>query len=107
MPTNNSVDLGQALSALRGVLASSWEESKDEAVRFRVSEVKLTVQTIVSREGGVGAKIRWLLVEAGADAKTSSESTQTLELTLQPQVHVAGALPGPLDVAGTQSEPGD
>jgi Trypsin-co-occurring domain 2 len=106
VPEDRSVDLGEALEALREVLADSWEGSRDEAIRFRVSEIKLTVQSVVGREGSFGAKLRWWLLEAGAEGKTTSQSVQTLVLTLQPQVHGVGP-PMPLDVDDRQDEPVD
>ena len=101
------VGLAAALEALREELDGAWRGSQDQRVRFRASQITLTVQAVARTEKKAGGKLRWWVVEAGADRTTGREATQTLELTLIPELFDdAGKLVGPLDVGGQQPEPG-
>jgi hypothetical protein len=108
MPDEGSVvGLATALEALRQELDEAWRESQGQRVRFRAEQVTLTVQAVARTENKVGGKLRWWVVEAGADRTAGREATQTLELTLTPQLFDdAGKLVGPLDVSGQQPQPG-
>jgi Trypsin-co-occurring domain 2 len=108
MPDEGSVvGLAKALEALRQELDDAWRESQDQRVRFRASQITLTVQAVARTEKKAGGKLRWWIVEAGADHTAGQEATQTLELTLTPELFDdAGQLVGPLDVRGQQPEPG-
>jgi hypothetical protein len=75
-------------------------------VRFRATEVTLTVETVARRDKDGSGKIRWWLVEAGAGVTSGSERTQTLVLTLTPQLYDESGRSVPLDVAADQSVPG-
>ena len=74
-------------------------------IRFRVIDVTLTVQVVARREKEGSGKLRWWLIEAGAQASSGRETTQTLVLTLHPGVHDGDVEPGPLDVHGKESAP--
>ena len=78
------VSLAESIGALRDELAEADRAGAASDIRFRLKPVMLTVQTVVRREGGVNGKIRWWLVEANAEGKLVSESTQTLQLQLEP-----------------------
>jgi hypothetical protein len=101
------VGLAVALEALRQELDDAWRESQGKRVRFRASQVTLSVQAVVRSDNSMGGKLRWWVVEAGAERTAGQEATQTLELTLTPELFDEdGKLVGPLDVSGQQSEPG-
>lgn len=100
------LDLAAALEGLRGELEQAWTKGDGRPVRFRVSDVRLTVQAVASREGSGGGKIRWWLVEGGAEAKWARESTQKLELSLTPGMYDEAGRLVPLDVYAVQAEPG-
>ena len=101
------LDLSSALEGLREDLEAAWEVGHGRRVRFRVSDVTLTVEAVARREREGGGKIRWWLVEAGGSAKRSGETTQTLVLSLTPSVYDDAGRALPLDVYGEQSAPGD
>ena len=48
----------------------------------------------MGQEGGAGAKVRFWVIEAGADAKLSRESVQEIKLVLTPVD--TQAAPGPV-----------
>jgi Trypsin-co-occurring domain 2 len=99
--------LSAALEGLREELESVWEKSAGRAIRFRVSEVTLTLEAVARRDVEGSGKIRWWLVEAGGGVAAGTERTQTLVLTLAPGLYDAQGTPGPLDVAGDQRQPGE
>jgi hypothetical protein len=101
-----SVDLSSALEALRSELEQAWEASRERRIRFRVSDLTLTVQAVARKETDVGGKVRWWLIEAGAGGKAATETTQTLVLTLTPSVYGDAGEAGPLEVHGEEPEPG-
>jgi hypothetical protein len=100
------VGLSSALEALRSELETAWLEGRDERVRFRVSDVTLTVQTVARLDKDGTGKLRWWVVEAGGGVSSGKETTQTLVLTLTPWLHEGEGRAGPLDVSDDQAAPG-
>jgi hypothetical protein len=98
--------LSAALEGLRGELEAAWASGQGKPVRFRVSEVTLTLEAVASRSAEGGGKIRWWIIEAGGGAKAGTETTQTLVLTLTPGLYDEEGSSRPLDVAGNQPDPG-
>jgi hypothetical protein len=76
--------LADAIASLRAELYEAMGEGVDKLVRFNVGAVDLEFQVEIGREGGVSGKIRFWVVEAGADGKLSSTSTQILKIRLEP-----------------------
>jgi hypothetical protein len=76
--------LASALEALREELESAWLAGLDRRIRFRVTEVTLTLETVARLDRDGSGKIHWWLVEAGAAVRSGRERTQTLTLTLMP-----------------------
>jgi hypothetical protein len=103
---DGTVDLSAALEGLRDELEQAWQAGADRFVRFRVSEVSLTLQAVAGREKEGSGRIRWWLIDAGGGMKASAETTQTLTLTLQPSLQEPGKPSIPLDVGGDQPEAG-
>jgi hypothetical protein len=100
------VGLASALEVLRSELEAAWEAGQGKRVRFRVSQLTVTMQAVARREREAGGKLRWYVLEAGGGAKSSAEATQTLELTLAPGLYDERGDPEPLDVYGVQPRPG-
>lgn len=103
---HESVGLAAALEGLREDLETAWAEGADKAIRFRVSEITLTLEAVARREVEGGGKVRWWVVEAGGGGKVGSETTQTLVLKLTPGIYDEQGQSGPLDVAADQAAPG-
>jgi hypothetical protein len=107
MPESSDLmGLSAALDGLREELEAAWEQGAGKALRFRVSNVALTLEVVARRETEGSGKIRWWLIEAGGGVTAGEETTQTLVLTLTPGVYDAQGNLKPLDVAGDQPRPG-
>ena len=104
---SNLMGLSAALEGLREELETAWEQGAGKALRFRVSNVTLTLEAVARRETEGSGKIRWWLIEAGGGVTAGKEMTQTLMLTLTPGVYDAQGNLKPLDVAGDQPQPGN
>jgi hypothetical protein len=102
----SELGLASALEALREELESALQSGQGHAVRFRASDVTLTLETAARLDKEGSGKIRWYLVEAGAGVTSGSEHTQTLTLKLTPVVYDSDGRPVPLDVFGKQQVPG-
>jgi hypothetical protein len=98
-------DVSSALEGLRTELEEAWLASQGRRVRFRVSAVTLTIQAVARREIEGGGKVRWYLIEAGGEARSARESTQTLVLTLTPSFYDESGKQSPLDVHGEEPTP--
>ena len=82
--------LSEVIASLRAELTDAMAEGTGKQVRFKAGTVDLEFNVTVAREGGVGGKVRFWVIEAGADGKVSSASTQTVKLRLEPWDTVAG-----------------
>ena len=79
----DQVELAQVISQLRQELSAAMREGEGEDLRFELGPVELTVA--VSKEAGPNAKVRFWVVELGADAMVASQATQRITLTLDPR----------------------
>jgi Trypsin-co-occurring domain 2 len=103
---DNELGLAEALEAARDELESAWHAGEGRPVRFRASQMTLSLSTVARLDKEGSGKIRWYLIEAGGGINSGSERAQTLTLTLEP-VHVdAQGRSGSLEVSSSQSEPG-
>ncbi|MGH3721064.1 MAG: trypco2 family protein [Pseudonocardiaceae bacterium] len=85
------VELAQVIGQLRRELSAAMRDGEGEDLRFELGPVELELTVAVSREAGPNAKVRFWVIELGADATTSSQATQRITLTLDPRRHgVAG-----------------
>ncbi len=100
------VGLSAALETLRADLEAAWLEGQGHSVRFRISEVTLTLQAVARFDKDGSGRLRWWVVEAGGGVSSGKETTQTLVLTLAPALYDAEGKPGPLDVSDEQAAPG-
>ena len=103
---DGAVVLSDALESLREGLELAWAKSRDKSLRFRVDDVTLTLQVVARREQGGGAKVRWWVIEAGADVKAGGETMQTLVLHLTPALYDEAGHATALDIHDDQAEPG-
>jgi hypothetical protein len=80
-----AVPLSAAIAALRDELMAAWADGQHRSVRFKPSPVELTLQVAVTQDRQGGAKVRWWLIELGAEMSRQSVATQTVKLTLEPR----------------------
>jgi hypothetical protein len=107
MPGEDAVDLCSALETLRQDLEQAWVSGQGHRVSFRVSEVSLTLLVSARREKKANGRVRWWLADGGGEYSAARESTQTLVLTLAPQLRDdAGATESLIVADKTQLEPG-
>ncbi|MGH3815899.1 MAG: trypco2 family protein [Pseudonocardiaceae bacterium] len=81
------VELAQVIGQLRQELTAAMREGAGEDLRFELGPVELELTIAVSREAGPNAKVRFWVVELGADGKMASQATQRITLTLDPRRH--------------------
>ena len=95
------VELAAVIRQLRAELSEALTDSAGERLRFRLGPVEMSLTVTVGREATPGAKIRFWVVEAGAEAKLSREAVQEIKLVLTPEdmqapVGPDGRAPAPL-----------
>lgn len=89
----SGLDLASVLRQLRAELDEAMDAAEGERLRFELGQVDVSLTVTVGREAASGAKIRFWVVEAGADAKISREEVQEIKLALIPRDMEAA--PGP------------
>jgi hypothetical protein len=79
------VELAQVIGQLRRELSAAMRDGEGEDLRFELGPVELELTVAVSREAGPNAKVRFWVIELGAEATVSSQATQRIMLTLDPR----------------------
>jgi Trypsin-co-occurring domain 2 len=88
------LELASVVRQLRAELNEALGEAEGERLRFELGPVELSLSMTVGREAAPGAKIRFWVIEAGADAKISREAVQEIKLVLTPRDMTAPPGPG-------------
>jgi hypothetical protein len=81
----SGLELASVVRQLRAELNAALDGAEDERLRFELGPVELSLTVTIGREAAPGAKIRFWVVEAGADAKLSREAIQDIKLVLTPR----------------------
>ncbi|PZS39479.1 MAG: hypothetical protein DLM62_08030 [Pseudonocardiales bacterium] len=79
------VELAQVIGQLRQELSAAMRDGEGKDLRFELGPVELELTVAVSKEAGPNAKVRFWVIELGADGKVASEATQRITLTLDPR----------------------
>ena len=87
------VELASVVRQLRAELNEALADAQWERLRFELGPSGDVVEGDGGPEASPGAKVRFWVIEAGADAKLSRESVQEIKLVLTPVD--TQALPGP------------
>lgn len=87
------LELASVIRELRAELNQALDDAEGERLRFELGPVEVSFTVTVGREGGPSGKVRFWVVEAGADAKISRESVQEIKLVLTPRDTEAQAGP--------------
>jgi len=80
-----SLELASVVQQLRAELNEAMSEAEGERLRFELGPVELSLTVTVGREATPGARIRFWVIDAGADAKISREAVQDIKLVLTPR----------------------
>ncbi|TJZ57367.1 hypothetical protein FCH28_08055 [Streptomyces piniterrae] len=78
------IELASVIKDLREELERAVAAAEGEALRFELGTIELEVSVALERTGHAGAKVRFWVVESGADATVAAASTQRITLALQP-----------------------
>jgi Trypsin-co-occurring domain 2 len=95
-----AIELAELIGQLRSELTEAMTAGDGEDLRFSLGPVELELTVAVDREAKPGAKVRFWVVELGAETKFGSSSTQKIKLTLDP--HRAGQPGVRPDISGAQ-----
>jgi hypothetical protein len=78
------VELASVVRQLRAELNEALADAEGERLRFELGPVEVSLSVTVGRDAAAGAKVRFWVVEAGADARLSREAVQEIKLVLTP-----------------------
>jgi Trypsin-co-occurring domain 2 len=84
------IGLAEAIRQVRVELTHAHLEGQEKDLRFRGGEVQLQFDVAVTREGGGEAGIKLWVVSVGAKGEVTNAKTNTVTVSLLPQVQVAG-----------------
>jgi len=99
-----AVGLAELIGQLRAELTEAMDAGEAADLRFELGPVELELTVAVDKEAKPGAKVRFWVVELGADVKAASSATQRIKLKLDPKQ--AGRLDRKPLIAGGE-EPGE
>ncbi|MFI1536338.1 trypco2 family protein [Streptomyces anandii] len=80
------IELADLIRELRQELCSALTDTAPGPVRFELGPVEVEATVLVGRRDGAGGKVRFWVVEAGADGQTERSATHRISLTLQPRL---------------------
>ncbi|GAA3794615.1 trypco2 family protein [Streptomyces phyllanthi] len=83
------VELARVIRDLREEVGQAIAAAEGEALRFELGSIELDLSVALESSGQAGAKVRFWVVESGADAAVRATSAQRVSLTLRPAL--AGA----------------
>ncbi|MEU9833852.1 trypco2 family protein [Streptosporangium sp. NPDC048047] len=79
------LELSAVIKELRAELTKSMESAGGERLRFGVGPIELEMTMAVTHEAALNGKVRFWVVETGADAKAVDVQTHRVKLTLTPE----------------------
>ena len=80
-----AVELAEFIGQLRVELTEAMHAGEGADLRFELGPVELELTVAVDKEIKPGAKVRFWVVELGADASAASSTTQRVKLVLDPK----------------------
>ncbi|WP_329167722.1 hypothetical protein OG709_25100 [Streptomyces sp. NBC_01267] len=78
------IELARVIRDLREELEQAIVSGEGEALRFELGTIELELSVAVERAGHAEAKVRFWVVESGANTTASRTSTQLIKMALQP-----------------------
>jgi hypothetical protein len=80
-----AVELAELIGQLRAELTEAMHAGDGADLRFELGPVELELTVAVDKEAKPGAKVRFWVMELGADMKAASSTTQRIKLKLDPR----------------------
>ncbi|GII86068.1 hypothetical protein Ssi03_40580 [Sphaerisporangium siamense] len=80
------LELSTVIKELRTELTKAMKSADGEQLQFGVGPIELEVTMAVTREASLNGKVKFWVLETGADAKMSDAQTHRVKLTLTPEV---------------------
>ncbi|MEU2872165.1 trypco2 family protein [Streptomyces olivoreticuli] len=87
------IELANVIRDLREELERAVVAAEGEALRFELGTIELQVSVALERTGHAEAKVRFWVVESGAEAAMGATSTQRITLALKPTLRGSGTGP--------------
>ncbi|MBV9481760.1 MAG: hypothetical protein JO249_13545 [Acidobacteria bacterium] len=81
----NSIPLAEAIADLRAELLDAVSEGQGKDLHFGLKPIELELSLAVTKEGGATGKVKFWVVELGADGKYQNEVMHKLKLVLEPR----------------------
>ncbi|MFG1948148.1 trypco2 family protein [Nonomuraea sp. NPDC048826] len=78
------LELSTVVRELRGELNRAARSAQGEAIQFAVGAIELEITVMMTEEAAANGKVKFWVVEAGADVKEIEARTHRVKLTLQP-----------------------
>ncbi|MFI2205544.1 trypco2 family protein [Streptomyces sp. NPDC020192] len=89
------IELSEMIAQLRAELATAMAAGEGEDLRFALGPVQLELTVSVQRDAAASGKVKFWVVELGADGKLGRQDTQTVRLTLEPRRATAAGVTQP------------
>lgn len=86
----NVIELADVVKDLRDELYRAIDGGENERLQFEVGSIELELSVSVEQTDGVHGKVRFWVVDLGADMNDKNISTQKLKLTLTPTLQADG-----------------
>ncbi|MCX5327908.1 MULTISPECIES: trypco2 family protein [unclassified Streptomyces] len=85
------IELADLIGDLRRELEAAIAAAPEDGLRFEVGPAELEVSIAIEKAAKVGTKVKFWVMETGADGSLGRTSTHRLKLTLLPKVGAGGA----------------
>lgn len=95
------IELARVIRDLRTELEAAVVAADGEALLFELGPIELEVSVAIEHSATAGAKVKFLVVQAGADGKLGATDTQRIKLTLTPKLALSGTRPDGTKPGGT------
>jgi len=76
------IELKEVVAKLRQELMEAQDAAEKEGITFALGDIDVEFQVVVTKQGGANVGIKFWLVDAAADARFSSASTQKIKFQL-------------------------
>ena len=80
----DGIELGKVINQLRTEILELTRTAGGEDLRFALESIEVELHVGVTKEDIGGVKAKFWVLEAGGEAKYSTDQTQTIKLTLKP-----------------------